>query len=62
MRTHVGFTRLQGLTTLLSQQQQLLNEIVFDFVQKFKLLVLPNLAMRIKLTQILSFQGNMLLQ
>jgi hypothetical protein len=31
MRTNEGFTRLQGLTTFLSQQQQFLNEIVSDF-------------------------------
>ena len=31
MRTNEGFTRLQGLTTLLSQQQQFLNELVSDF-------------------------------
>ena len=31
MRTNVTFTRLQGLTTLLSQQRQCLNELAADF-------------------------------
>jgi hypothetical protein len=31
MRTNVAFTKLQGLTTLLSQQCQCLNDLVADF-------------------------------
>ena len=31
MRTYEGYTRLQGLTTLLSQEWQFFNELISDF-------------------------------
>jgi hypothetical protein len=56
MRTNEGFTRLQGMTTLLSQQQPFLNELVSDFCADHQAIVLPNLAISIKLTHFCHFR------
>ena len=61
MRTNVGFTRLHGLTTLLSQQQQFLNELVSDFCADFLAIGPTKFRMRIKLAKFFSLQGNMLI-
>ena len=61
MRTNVGFTRLNRLTTLLSPQQQFLNELVSNFCADVLAIGPTKFRMRIELTQFLSFQINMLL-
>jgi hypothetical protein len=61
MRTNVGFIRLHGLTTLLSQQQQLLNELVSDFCTDVLAIGPTKFSNEDQANPILSFQGNMLL-